>query len=176
MDKKRVLGQHLTPTSIFQRFILPEIRNSLYDFVWIDLYAGEGNLILPILNEVSGDDRVGFFRDHVFLSDIQREMVEKCILKALECGIPENIARKRIRCGDNLMNQPRLRFKRPPYHITNPPYLYLGHIRKYPETRSHLKYFEGGNRGYQDLYQIAMMNDLRHGRKRMIYIIPSNFI
>ncbi|GAG55096.1 unnamed protein product, partial [marine sediment metagenome] len=64
----------------------------------------------------------------------------------------------------------------PLYHITNPPYLYLGYIRKHKETQEYLKLFEGKNEGYQDLYQIAMINDLRNNIENLIYIIPSNFL
>lgn len=35
---------------------------------------------------------------------------------------------------------------------------------------------KGGNAGYQDLYQLALVNDLRYGVGKMVYIIPSNFL
>ncbi|MEJ5173414.1 MAG: N-6 DNA methylase, partial [Hydrogenothermaceae bacterium] len=34
----------------------------------------------------------------------------------------------------------------------------------------------GPNEGYQDLYQLALINDLRNGIKKMVYIMPSNFL
>lgn len=37
-------------------------------------------------------------------------------------------------------------------------------------------YFSGPNNGYQDLYQIALINDLRNNIFNMIYIIPTNFL
>ncbi len=79
---------------------------------------------------------------------------------------------------DTIKNYPRfiLDGDLPVYHITNPPYLYIGYIVKHEETRKYLDYFKGENRGYQDLYQLALMNDLRNGIKKMIYIIPSNFL
>jgi hypothetical protein len=40
----------------------------------------------------------------------------------------------------------------------------------------HLEYFQGENKDYQDLYQIALINDLRYKIEKMIYIIPTNFI
>ncbi|MHA1765999.1 MAG: N-6 DNA methylase, partial [Promethearchaeota archaeon] len=61
-------------------------------------------------------------------------------------------------------------------HITNPPYLYLGYIVKNKETQKYLPLFQGENKGYQDLYQIALINDLKNNINDMIYIIPSNFI
>ena len=66
--------------------------------------------------------------------------------------------------------------KFPIFHITNPPYLYIGYIQKHEETKKHLKYFQNNNKGYQDLYQIALINDLNNNTENMIYIIPSNFL
>jgi hypothetical protein len=146
--------------------------------VWIDLYCGEGNLIFPILDKIPSNERIDFFRKHIILSDIQSVMVQKCIKKAESYGIPSDIAKTNILCRDNLESFPK-RLKKKPYplyHITNPPYLYLGYIRKHEETEKHLKYFENENEGYQDLYQIAMINDLRNNIENLIYIIPSNFI
>ncbi|MEO0151529.1 MAG: N-6 DNA methylase [candidate division WOR-3 bacterium] len=90
-------------------------------------------------------------------------------------GIPYEIAMKNIKVKDTLSDYPDLSYlKYPPYHITNPPYLYVGYISK--NSKRNLKYFSGLNEGYQDLYQIALMNDLRHNLERMIYIIPTNFL
>ena len=33
----------------------------------VDLFAGEGNLILPLLVEFNQDQRINFFKDHIFL-------------------------------------------------------------------------------------------------------------
>lgn len=142
------------------------------------MYSGEGNLILPILDHIKQEDRINFFENHIFLSDIQLDMVEKSIENAQSYGIPYEIAKKRIIQRDNLASYPTtlLKEKFPVYQITNPPYLYLGYIRKHTETEVHLKYFINENDGYQDLYQIAMINDLRNGIKNVIYIIPSNFL
>ncbi|MEN3038225.1 MAG: N-6 DNA methylase [Candidatus Kryptonium sp.] len=175
MKKRREYGIHLTSIEIFKRFILPEIRDVLYNYSWIDLFAGEGNLILPILEEIPIDKRIEFFKEHIFLFDIQNEMLEKSIKNAEKYGIPYEIAINNIQQRDTLLNYPNLEhLKYPPYHITNPPYLYLGYIVKSFERN--LKYFSGPNEGYQDLYQIALMNDLRHNIQRMIYIIPTNFL
>ena len=38
--------------------------------MWIDLYCGEGNLILPILNLIPKQDRQSFFKEHVLCYDI----------------------------------------------------------------------------------------------------------
>ena len=175
---RRKFGLHLTSIDIFYRYIFPEIRNHLENFLWVDLYAGVGNLILPILNEIPKDKREAFFREQIYLFDVQKEMVKKCIENAGKYGIPEEIAEKNIKTRDNLKNFPQIlnRQKIPIFHITNPPYLYLGYIRKHSETQKYLSYFEHKNEGYQDLYQIAMMNDLHNELDNLIYVIPTNFL
>ncbi len=177
-DNRRIFGEHLTSSRIFEKYIFPEIKENLYDYLWIDLYAGEGNLIFPILNHIPKNKREIFFKDHIFISDIQKKMINKCIEIAINYDIDENIVKKNIKLRDNLKNFPEFvhEFKYPIYHITNPPYLYLGYIRKNQETQKYLQYFDGENKGYQDLYQIAMMNDLRNNISNLVYIIPSNFL
>jgi len=105
-------------------------------------------------------------------------MVQKCIRNAGKYGIPEEIASGNIKKRDNLNDYPMIlkQQKYPIFHITNPPYLYLGYIRKHKETQKYLTYFENENVGYQDLYQIAMMNDLRNEVENLIYVIPTNFL
>jgi len=178
MDKRRIYGEFLTSSDIFKQFILPEIKDDIYKYTWVDLFAGEGNLILPILELVPKDERIDFFKEHIFLFDIQKEMVEKAISNAEKYGIPREVAEQNILQRDTLKDYPEfiLKSKFEVYHITNPPYLYIGYIVKHKETQKYLEYFKGENEGYQDLYQIALMNDLRHNIKKMIYIIPSNFL
>lgn len=177
-NHRRTLGVHLTSTNIFLEYIFPEIKDKIYNYIWVDLYAGKGNLVLPILKYIPSEERINFFQNHIYLFDIQPKMVENCIKNAESFGIPYEIANKNIFQKDNLVSFPKfLKNKElPVYHITNPPYLYLGYIRKHKETEIHLKYFENENEGYQDLYQIAMINDLRNEINNLIYIIPSNFI
>lgn len=176
--RRRVLGEHLTPAQLFYDYILPEVAPLRTQYRWVDLFAGKGDLIFPLLELTPPDERADFFHDHLFLYDIQPEMVAYCIQRAVRLGVPETLARQNIRQQDTLANYPSeiLNSPLPVYHITNPPYLYLGYIVKHPETQPYLKYFEGVNEGYQDLYQIALINDLRHGIPRMAYIIPSNFL
>lgn len=178
ISERRKYGVHLTPSDIFNTFIFPEIENDLNKYVWVDLYAGEGNLIFPILDRIPWKNREIFFKEHIFLSDIQEEMVIKCKERAHQYEIDESIIEQNIILRDNLKSFPSelSQFTHPVYHITNPPYLYLGYIRKNLETQPHLSYFEGKNDGYQDLYQIAMINDVRNDIEKMIYIIPSNFL
>ena len=175
---RRSLGFHLTSRSIFLEYILPEIKDKLWKYTWIDLFAGEGNLILPILDSINPNERIDFFKNHIYLFDIQVGMIQKSIEIAETYGIPSKIASNNIKLRDNLESFP-ISLKKseyPLYHITNPPYLYLGYIRKHSNTHQYLKLFEGINQGYQDLYQIAMINDLRSDLENLIYIIPSNFL
>ncbi len=175
---RRSYGVHLTSSDIFLKFIFPEIKEKIWGYKWVDLYAGEGNLILPILKSIPPADRINFFKNHIYLSDIQEEMLEKCIKRASDYGIPPEVASRNVELRDNLEQSPDfLKDNRKSiFHITNPPYLYLGYIRKNEETQKYLKLFEGKNDGYQDLYQIAMLNDLRNQLDNLIYIIPSNFL
>lgn len=177
---RRKFGQHYTSSGIFREFILPSIQSELYNYIWVDLYAGSGNLILPILEHIPESKRINFFKNYIFLFDIQEKSIEEAISNAKLYGIPKSIAEKNIILWDSLKSFPDLLKNLPKtypiFHITNPPYLYLGYISKHRETQSHLQYFAGVNEGYQDLYQIALMNDLRQAISRMIYIIPTNFL
>ena len=179
-ERKRIrsLGEHLTPSSVFTKYILPKIEGRIYEHTWIDLFAGEGNLILPILDRIPVADRAEFFSRHIYLFDIQEKMVKKCIENAVYYGIPEKLADSNINVQDTLDEFPHFLKNKinSVFHITNPPYLYIGYIAKHNGTDGKMKYFSGENRGLQDLYQIALMNDLRNNINQMIYIIPSNFI
>ncbi|MEJ2295136.1 MAG: SAM-dependent DNA methyltransferase [Candidatus Lokiarchaeota archaeon] len=176
--RRRVFGSHMTSIDIFTDFIYPEIKEKLNKYIWVDLYAGEGNLILPILNYINRENREVFFRNNIYMFDIQKKMVQNCIRNAQSYGISESIAKANIQLRNNLENFPKFlkTLNKPIYHITNPPYLYLGYISKHESTKTFLRYFKGENSGYQDLYQIAMINDLRNNIKDLIYIIPTNFL
>lgn len=173
--KRRFYGEHLTPERICEEYILPHIMDSLWDHLWVDLFCGEGSLIYPLVKAVEPSRREEFFAEHILMFDIQPDQVEKAIGRAVEVGIPKKLAGERIRTMDTLANYPAELFGGlPVVHITNPPYLYLGYIAK--KAREHLKYFNGNNDGYQDLYQIALANDMRAGLEKFIYIIPTNFL
>ncbi len=176
--KRRTYGEHLTPIQIFKEFILPEIKDKLYNYIFVDLFAGKGNLVLPILELIPENERVEFFRKHIFLFDTQKELIEHAIQNATKYGIPKEIANQNIIQRDTIKDYPKflLNLGLPIYHITNPPYLYIGYIVKHKETQRYLEYFRGNNEGYQDLYQLALINDLRYGIEKMVYIIPSNFL
>ena len=104
-NKRRTYGEHLTSISIFKKFILPEIEEEIYKYRWVDLFCGEGNLILPILELVPKNNRVEFFKKHIFLFDIQKELVEKSILNAIEYGIPKEIAQRNIIQRDSMRKE-----------------------------------------------------------------------
>lgn len=177
-NRIRSLGEHQTPLRVFDEFITPKIVDRIYEYTWIDLFAGEGNLILPVLDMVPAADRTEFFTRHIYLFDIQEKMVKKCIENAINYGIPERLAERNILVHDALDEFPHILKGKTNsvFHITNPPYLYIGYIAKHNGTDSKMRYFSGENKGLQDLYQIALMNDLRNNLGEMIYIIPSNFI
>ncbi|TFG13073.1 MAG: SAM-dependent DNA methyltransferase [Promethearchaeota archaeon] len=175
---RRKFGLHLTSVDIFHKFIFPEIKDLINDYIWIDLYAGEGNLILPLLEYIPKAERIEFFKNHIYLFDVRSDMIQSCIKNAESYGIPSNIALENIKYRNNLESFPVFLKNNqfPIYHITNPPYLYLGYIRKHKQTQRYLNYFKDKNEGYQDLYQIAMINDLRNEIKKLTYIIPTNFL
>ena len=179
---KRFYGEHLTPIEVFDKFIFPEIENLLYDYLWVDLYAGKGNLIFPILDHLSLSERVDFFESHIRLYDVQDEMVNYMRNKAIyDYNIPQELAFRNIRKRDNLLDFPEelLKERHPVYHITNPPYLYIGYIKKHKNEegfKHYLSYFQKERKKLQDLYQIALFNDLKVGIPKMAYIIPTNFI
>ncbi len=151
------------------------MRDKLWDHLWVDLFCGEGNLIYPLVKAIEPSRRVEFFAEHVLMFDIQPDKVEKTIDEAVKMGIPGDLAEKRIMARDTLADYPaEMLGKLPVVHITNPPYLYLGYIAK--KAREHLRYFKGNNDGYQDLYQIALANDIRVGLEELVYIIPTNFL
>ncbi len=144
----------------------------------MDLFCGEGNLVLPILNSIPVDQREHFFEHRIFLFDIQEKMIERSIENAISYGVSRKIAERNIRMTDTLDKFPisLMENRDKIYHITNPPYLYIGYIAKHTENQDQLAYFRGPNSGLQDLYQIALMNDLRNAIGQMVYIIPSNFL
>ena len=180
LKERRKFGQHFTSPEIFESYILPEIKDILKNYVWVDLFAGSGNLILPILKTIQKEHRIEFFKEHIYLFDVQEQCIEESIKHALSLGIPRAIAEKNIILNDSLKSFPKILSKSnlnfPIFHITNPPYLYLGYIVKSKETQKYISLFQGDNKGYQDLYQLALINDLKNNVKDMIYIIPSNFL
>ena len=46
--ERRFYGVHFTPLQVFESFILSEIRDKVYDYIWVDLFAGAVKLTLRI--------------------------------------------------------------------------------------------------------------------------------
>ncbi len=178
VKRRRHLGEHLTSEGIFIQYILPEIIAYRDEYLWADLFCGEGSLILPILGTIPERERESFFRNHIFMCDIQEEMVKRAVKRAVSYGIPEELACERIRINDSLRHFPAelTSVRTKVYHVTNPPYLYLGYIRKNSELSHYSDLFQGTGNGLQDLYQIAMSNDVRNDIRRMVYLVPTNFL
>jgi len=36
---RKFFGEHLTSVEVFKEYILPEIRDKLYNYVWVDLFV-----------------------------------------------------------------------------------------------------------------------------------------
>ena len=176
LDQRRLLGSHLTPVSVFQDYVLPDLKPHMHDHMFMDLFCGEGNLILPMLDLVPRSERTYYFRMHIFMCDADPEMVDKAISNASDYGIDHEVLETHITVRDSISSYPPMIDAGKTVHITNPPYLYVGHIMKHPEASFQASYFARDNEGYQDLYQLAMMNDLRHGIQKMFYVIPTNFL
>jgi len=62
LDQRRLLGSHLTPVSVFQDYVLPDLKPLMHDHMFMDLFCGEGNLILPMLDLVPRSERTNYFR------------------------------------------------------------------------------------------------------------------
>lgn len=176
MDHNRLFWQHLTNKDIFIEYILPEIKKDLFNYSFVDYYAWEGNLILPILNLIEEKKRIEYFKNHIFLFEIQENLVNKAIENAWFYWIPEEIAKQNIKQNDSLKKYPKIISNLPIFHITNPPYLYIWYIKKHKETAHYLDYFKDSFTWLQDLYQLAMFQDLKNNISKNIYIIPSNFL
>jgi len=176
MDHNRLFWQHLTNKDIFIKYILPEIKQDLFNYSFVDYYAWEWNLILPILDLIDKNKRIEYFKNHIFLFEIQDDLVNKAIENAWNYWIPKEIAKKNIKQNDSLKNYPKINSKLPIFHITNPPYLYIWYIKKHKETAHYLDYFKDDFSWLQDLYQLAMFQDIKNNISKNIYIIPSNFL
>jgi len=167
---------HLTPKIIFDTYIFQNIPKNLEEYRFVDLYCGEGGLILPILGHITPSLRPAFFKEHCFLCDNNPEMIEKAIINAAKYGVPRAITEKNIILNDSLERFPFDNDGLPFFHITNPPYLYFGHLAKMKEKGLQDKYMSNETKGIQDLYQLALYRDIKYGISRSIYIVPSNFL
>lgn len=174
--QKRKRGAFYTPEEILDKYILPKIKPLLWNYVWIDLYCGRGDLIIPIIKCIEKNKRNLFFKEHVKCFDIDKKALSIFKERLKDLGIKENLINKNVIQKDTLKSFPNFYHSYPLYHITNPPYLYKGFIPKTEKTKDLLKYFQGEREPLQDLYQVALFNDIKKGIEKMIYIIPTNFL
>jgi methylase of polypeptide subunit release factors len=91
---------------IFEQYILQEIHDILHEYIWVDLFAGAGNLVLPILQHIPQGERIEFFEKHIYLFDTQIELVEQAIANAVNYGIPQDIAKQHILQRDTIRDYP----------------------------------------------------------------------
>ena len=103
-------------------------------------------------------------------------MVNKAIENAWHYWIPKEVAKQNIKQNDSLSVYPKIKSNLPIFHITNPPYLYIWYIKKHEETKHYLNYFKNEFSWLQDLYQVAMFQDMKNNISKNIYIVPSNFL
>ena len=177
-SNKKKYGLFLTPVEVFNNYIYKNIKDKINDYVFVDFFCGNGNLVLQILNHIQLEKRNEYFKNHIFLFDIIQNQVEIAIKNAVNLGIDEAIARQNIKVRDTIKNYPKElveRFGDKLFHITNPPYGNVHFIGR-SEYKENMKYFNGRYKNFQDLYQLALINDFDNGLKNMIYIIPTNFI
>ena len=173
---KRKQGAFYTPTELFDKYIYPEISDILWDYTWIDLFCGRGDLIIPLLSHIDPRERADFFAGHIKCFDVDLTALKRLSNRLKSMGIPDDIIERNLMQADTLEQFPEFDYDFPLFHITNPPYLYKGFIPKTKETRVLLRYFKGEREPLQDLYQVALFNDVKAGLPRMIYIIPANFL
>jgi len=174
---KRKQGVFYTPTELFDKYIYPEISDILWDYTWVDLFCGRGDLIIPLLLHIECQERTAFFADHIRCFDVSPMALKELAKRLREIGITdEDLIKKNLIQTDTLIRFPEFEHDFPLFHITNPPYLYKGFIPKTKETSELLRYFRGEREPLQDLYQVALFNDVKAGLQRMIYVIPANFL
>jgi len=174
--QKRKIGAFYTPEGIFDKYILPKIETLLWEYTWIDLYCGKGDLIIPIVKCINENKRDLFVEQHIKCFDIDEKALSIFKERLRNLNVKEEVIERSVVQMDTLEKFPDFSYVYPLYHITNPPYLYRGFIPKTEKTRELLKYFQGEREQLQDLYQVALFNDVKKGIEKMIYIIPTNFL
>jgi len=177
-SKTKKYGLFLTPVEVFNKYIYDYIKDKTNDYVFVDFFCGSGNLVLPILDHISPAQRNEYFKNHIFLFDILQSQVEIAIKNAVNLGVNETTARQNIKVRDTIKDYPKElveKFGGKLFHITNPPYGNVHFIGR-SEYKESMKYFTGRYENFQDLYQLALINDFDNELKNMIYIIPTNFI
>ncbi|MGC9090078.1 MAG: N-6 DNA methylase, partial [Caldisericia bacterium] len=87
-------GVFPTPIKIFNDYIYENIKDKINDYVFVDMFCGSGNLILPILEHIEKDKRVEYFKEHIFMFDILEKEVKSAIKNSMNYGIPEDVAKE----------------------------------------------------------------------------------
>lgn len=171
---RTALGRHYSPESFYsllRPYLLPFLRTHLF----ADLFAGAGNLLLPLLREIPPEERGVWALKHLLLVDIEEEAVVALREALRREGLSPEAVRTIARRGDSLRESPPWPDGLPVFHVTNPPYLYLGRIRKDASLRHLLPLF--ANARETDLYALALRRDLQHPQVvRAAYVLPASFL
>lgn len=70
--RRRNLGEHLTPSQIFESYILPELLPVRHAYRFVDLFAGRGHLIFPLVEQIPPNERADFFHEHILCTMFNR--------------------------------------------------------------------------------------------------------
>lgn len=175
-DPRVALGQHFSPEVYFQRHLRERLLPHLETHLFADLFGGQGALLLPLLEALPLEERNAWAKEHLYLADLDEKALEQARARLVALGVSPETARQVAERRDTLRSYPAERLAgRAVYHVTNPPYLYLGRVRKTPGLRHLLPLFQ--NSAHTDLYALALENDLRHPWvQRAAYLLPANFL
>lgn len=168
------MGIHYSPEDFYPH-LRPYLLPHLHSHRFVDLFGGQGNLLLPLVQEVPPGERNAWAERHLLLVDLREEAVERARVRLVASGLTPETARRVARRGDSLREELLPQDGLPVFHLTNPPFLYLGQIRKNPALHSLLPLFRGT--GATDLYALALMRDLGRPNVRWAaYVLPANFL
>lgn len=127
----KILDEFLSPTKLFKKYIEPEARDMVYEYVWVDLFTDEGDLILRCLTPI--ERKLCFLRIRIFLFCIQREIIEKAIKNTERYG---SLKRRweEYYLENYSQELPRTCIRERSIGLSYPPYMYLGYMARYIET------------------------------------------
>lgn len=58
---------------------MPVSRAILHEYIWVDLFAGAGNLVLSILDYIPQNERIEFFGNDIFNNLVATQNGDKMI-------------------------------------------------------------------------------------------------